>query len=226
MKIYRARAPASAKFLRLKNCRVNLSSASQIAEDVNSHFQSFRDAPPPPIMYTGIFIWATRRKKKARERNNVPPPPLTPSPNERGSSQKGPVDRSTDKGTFHNAKLCGRLNFPAPPEQKCLLIAVSSFSAIWRNDITRQDERLLAPVAGAKKRIMSRAAARDRSAQALPPDHPSSSPRDIARKARERFRKIAAAVAIALSRENLIGLHGHFSALATRTHFYTIFRHE
>lgn len=113
---------------------------SGYSEDVNFHLQSLRDAPLPPIMYTGIFILDNRGKKaeeeeeeeEARERNNnAPPPNLRPSLiTGRAVYTKGaPADRSTDKRTFHNAKLCrGRLNFLAPYTQKCLLIAASSSS--------------------------------------------------------------------------------------------------
>lgn len=75
-KIYSALA--SAKFLKLKNCKEYLESA--YSEDVNFHLQSLRDAPPPPIMYTGIIYLGNPEKKtkKKKKRESVITPPLSP----------------------------------------------------------------------------------------------------------------------------------------------------
>lgn len=49
------------------------------SEDVNFHLQSLRDAPPPPIMYTGIIYPGNpeedEEEEEAKERNNAPASP-------------------------------------------------------------------------------------------------------------------------------------------------------
>lgn len=53
------------------------------SEDVNFHLQSLRDAPPPPIMYTGIIYPGNPEEEEdeeeeAKERNKRPRFPFLP----------------------------------------------------------------------------------------------------------------------------------------------------